>query len=767
MGKSLSVLMIEDSEDDMLVLLHILEQNNYEVIYLRVETADDMNAALVRQNWDLILCDYSIPGFGAPKALSVIKEKGLDIPFIIVSGTINEETAVATLKTGAHDFILKERMARLIPAIEREIREAHIRQKQRQTETALRQSERRFRRLIDSNLFGIVFANCFGGLYYANDYFLNLLGYTLEEIESGQVRWDQLTPPEFAFLDAKAVEELTTQGVCAPYEKVYLHKNGQRIPVLIVATLLEEPFDENQEVIGFILDLTKLQQVIQERDRFFNLSIDMLAIINFDGYFTQVNPAWQKTLGFSEVELTTHPYLDFVHPEDRAATIVEAQKLAQGYETIGFENRYCTKDGSYRWISWNVASVPEQKILYAIARDITEKKQSELEQEQLLLREQAAREASEQANRLKDEFLAVLSHELRTPLHPILGWSRLLQEGKLNATQITVALETIERNAKLQTQLIDDLLDISRILRGKMSLDIMPIDLASVILAALETVRLAAQAKSLQIQTDFASSAITVNGDAARLQQVVWNLLSNAVKFTPKGGMIDICLTKVGIYAVVQIKDTGKGIEPNFLPYVFEHFRQEDGATTRKFGGLGLGLAIVRQIVEMHGGIVTADSPGLLKGATFTVQIPIFATDGEMPMVEELSTFIDLSGIEVLVVDDEPDSLSFIAFALEQEQAIVTTAASAFDALQILERCPSLPHVIISDIGMPYMDGYMLMREITRQCKDVKGIALTAYAGELDRQQALAAGFQQHLAKPVEIVELINAIAILVGRKSD
>jgi PAS domain S-box-containing protein len=632
------------------------------------------------------------------------------------------------------------------------------------SEEALGESQRRFRRLVESNLFGVVFGDNFGGLHYANDYLLNLVGYTLEEMQSGQVQWHQLTPKEFAALDAKAVEQLSTSGICAPYEKVYLHKNGRRIPILIAAALLQEPFNENQEVVAFILDLTELQRVREERDRFFNLSLDMLAIANIDGYFIHLNPAWERTLLFSETELKAKPYLDFVHPDDRDATLLEAQKLSQGYQTIGFENRYLTLDGSYRWLSWNVVSLPGQNVFYAAAHDITDRKLAEQAREQLLLREQAAREAAENANRVKDEFLAVLSHELRTPLNPILGWSKLLQMGKLNAAKSLEAIAIIERNAKLQVQLIEDLLDISRILRGKMSLTVMPVNLATVIAAALETVRLAAEAKSLQIEYATANAVGTVNGDSGRLQQVVWNLLSNAVKFTPKGGQIAINLAQVGTNVQIQVKDTGKGINPDFLPYVFEHFRQEDGATTRQFGGLGLGLAIARQIVEMHGGTVMADSAGEGLGATFTVQIPLFRPAEEIKKDSSPKSAANLNGVTVLVVDDDADSREFISFILEQEQAIVTTVASGFEALQVIEQ--AIPDIVVSDIGMPEMNGYMLMRQLqmrTASIGGIKAIALTAYAGELNQQQALAAGFQRHLAKPVEIDELIQAIGTLVG----
>jgi signal transduction histidine kinase/CheY-like chemotaxis protein len=388
---------------------------------------------------------------------------------------------------------------------------------------------------------------------------------------------------------------------------------------------------------------------------------------------------------------------------------------------------------------------------------------------QMLAREQEARQQAETANRIKDEFLAVLSHELRSPLNPILGWSKLLRNGKLNAAKTAQALEIIERNAQLQSQLIEDLLDVSRILRGKLSLNMAPVNLASTIKAALETVRLAAEAKSIQIQTVFDQTIGQVLGDAARLQQVIWNLLTNAVKFTPEGGRVEILLQPIGSQAQIQVKDTGKGISPDFLPHVFEYFRQADATTTRTFGGLGLGLAIVRHLVELHGGTVQVDSPGEGQGATFTVKLPLIkdksgrhkAEGNSSPLAPESSP---LTGIRVMVVDDDTDSREFIAFVIEQLGAQVSTVASAGEALKALKR--SQPNILLSDIGMPNMDGYMLMRQIRamppEQGGQILAIALTAYAGEIDRQQALEAGFQHHLAKPVEPNELVKVILNLL-----
>lgn len=480
-----------------------------------------------------------------------------------------------------------------------------------------------------------------------------------------------------------------------------------------------------------------------------------------DYRFLEINPVFEQQTGLRQAVGKTARQL-LPNLEDYWIKIY-AQVALTG-ESVRFENG---SEAMNRWFDVYACRTgqPEARKVAIVFKDISERKRIEAEREQLLQREQTALKAAENTNRIKDEFLAVLSHELRSPLNPILGWSKLLQQGKLDATKTITALTTIERNAKLQVQLINDLLDISRILRGKLSLTVMPVDLGTVISEALETVRLAAEVKSIQIQTTVFPGIGMVIGDAGRLQQVVWNLLSNAVKFTPPGGQVTVKLISTGSNAQIQVADTGKGIKSDFLPYVFDHFRQEDGATTRKFGGLGLGLAIVRQILEMHGGTVAVDSPGLELGATFTVQIPLAPRSIELSIPEpESAPTNDLSGIQILVVDDEADSREFIAFVLEQANASVTSVASGTDALQVFSQ--SIPDIIVSDIGMPEMDGYMLLRKIRtlgQRGGKIPAIALTAYAGELDRQQAIAAGFQGHITKPIDPDAVIAIVVKLIG----
>jgi CheY-like chemotaxis protein/two-component sensor histidine kinase len=378
---------------------------------------------------------------------------------------------------------------------------------------------------------------------------------------------------------------------------------------------------------------------------------------------------------------------------------------------------------------------------------------------------------------LKDEFLATVSHELRTPLTAILGWAHMLRTGQFSGESATKAFETIERNARAQSQLIDDLLDVSRIITGKLRIDVRQLNPNSFVEAAIEAVRPAAEAKGVRVQKIMDTGIVSVSGDPVRLQQVVWNLLSNSIKFTPRGGRVQDRLERVNSHVEVAVSDTGAGISSDFLPHVFDRFRQADQRTTRQHGGMGLGLAIVRHLVELHGGTVRAESPGEGYGSTFTVLLPVapvyqVAAEGERvhPAARDtLPSFecVDrLDGVRVLVVDDEPDTRELLKIGLGQCGAEVTVAASAAEAREAMRE--AVPHLLISDIGMPDEDGYEMIRRV-RALPDESGgrvpaIALTAYARVEDRMQALRAGYQMHVPKPVELAELVAVAASLVQR---
>jgi len=412
--------------------------------------------------------------------------------------------------------------------------------------------------------------------------------------------------------------------------------------------------------------------------------------------------------------------------------------------------------------------------------DMTDSRRIEQEREQLLASERSARSEAERASHMKDEFLATLSHELRTPLNAIYGWSQILRTGTCDADEMASGLETIERNARVQTQIIEDLLDMSRIISGKIRLDVRRIDVATVVKAAIETVRPAADAKGIRLHAMFDTGAGNVMGDPNRLQQVFWNLLSNAIKFTPKAGRVTICSQRVDSQLEVNVTDTGEGIRPDFLPHVFDRFRQSDASTTRRHGGLGLGLAIVKQLVELHGGSARVRSEGLGHGTTFTVALPPTilksdltespTDDGEARRTTASTAIVTaecaatLAGKRVLVVDDEPDARALVQRLLEDCDAIVLTASSAAEALRMVVE--HRPDILVSDIGMPGEDGFALIRSVRalgpERGGNILAIALTAYARREDRVRVMMAGFQMHIAKPVEPAELFASLASLV-----
>jgi len=696
-----------------------------------------------------------------------------------------------------------------------------------------------------------------------------------------------------------------------------------------------------------------------KRNRFFTLAIDMLAIAGFDGHFKQLNPSWEKTLGFTDDELKAKPLIEFVHLEDRASTEEQLQSVQTGASIAYFENRYRTKAGGWRWLGWTAAPFAEEGLIYIFARDLTERKVAE-EERFHLIREQTARAAAEaaerraafladagislassldyhttlarlvrlvvpfmadwcaldvrdedgavrrvevahadagkedlarrlmafspdpegedpqarvmrtrepclapecndemlaglvrdaeaqkalrasgtcsmmviplvargrplgaltflsdkasrtygrldlelaeelgrraalaadnawlyrssqearkgaeRANRAKDEFLATLSHELRTPLTPILGWTVMLRSGTLDQAGMLRGLEVIERNVRAQTQLIEDLLDVSRIVTGKLRVEVRPIDLVPVVEAGLDAVRPSAEAKDIHLDVKLDPIDSKVLGDPDRLQQVVWNLASNAVKFTPKGGRIEVRLGRADAHVRLSVKDNGKGISAEFLPYVFDRFRQADSTSTRKYGGLGLGLAIVRHLVELHGGTVHAESSGPDHGATFTVRLPLMeerplaaAPAGRGSESGDAASAVRLDGVKVMVVDDELDMRDFLSVSLRQYGADVTALASVGEAVAALER--EKPDVLVSDIGMPGEDGYALIRKVRalgpERGGQVPAAALTGFAAGDDTTRVLSAGYQVHLPKPVEPSQLAQVVGTLAGR---
>ncbi len=550
-------------------------------------------------------------------------------------------------------------------------------------------------------------------------------------------------------------------------------------------------FSQQGKVEGFVALITDItlhklaEAALKQSEKRLKTLTEKVRVIPWElnattGNFTYVGPQTVDILGYPLSDwYTDNFWAKHMHPEDQEWAIQYCQESSLSLDNYEFEYRMLAADGKVVWLYDIVNVVRDEngpQLLHGFMIDITARKQAEQEREQLLEREQTARAQAEAANRMKDEFLATLSHELRTPLNAILGWTQLLRSRKFDQTTTGRALETIERNTRSLAQLIEDVLDVSRIIKGTLHLNIDRIKLVALVEAAIDTVYPAAQAKEISINCKFDPELGVVIGDANRLQQIVWNLLSNAVKFTPKGGRVDVQLERIESHVQIRVSDTGIGIAAEFLSHVFERFRQEDSSITRSHGGLGLGLAIVRHLVELHGGTVSAESPGIGQGATFIVNLPMKAVYVETNTAEQLSSVVDnqeannylpkLDGLRVLIVDDEADARHLLTMILGQYGAQVMAASSASDALLALQEYR--PHILVSDIGMPQEDGYTLIRQVralpTDQGGRIPAVALTAYARAEDRTQALLAGFQLHVPKPVNPGELAAVVANLTGR---
>lgn len=535
-----------------------------------------------------------------------------------------------------------------------------------------------------------------------------------------------------------------------------------------------------QQAEAFADDL-RAQQIALKRSearfsRLVEANIIGVILAGPNGAILEANDAFLSMVGYTREDLQTGAmnWADMTPPEYYQQDQAVLQELARSRSCTPFEKEYIRKDGSRVPILLGAAQLESDQFAWVcFVLDLTESKQVET-----LLRQQA--EELSRANRLKDEFLATVSHELRTPLNAMLGWATMLRSKQLDEPTMNRALDTIERNARAQNQLINDLLDVSRIITGKLRLNVRPVVLVTVIEAAIDAIRPAAEAKNIRIQSVLDPLAGPISGDPDRLQQVFWNLLSNAVKFTPRGGRVQIRLERINSHIEVTVSDTGQGIRPEFLPYVFERLQQADSTTTRAHGGLGLGLAIVRHLVELHGGSVRANSAGEGKGATFTVHLPITIFRSELTEIERVHPAVSdaiplmdvprLEGVKILVVDDEADARELLAILLRQRGAEVVTVASAKEALAVITQATAeqRPDLLVSDIGMPGEDGYMLIRRVRALGPSLGGtlpaIALTAYARTEDRIKALSSGFQSHVPKPVEPAEFITVVANVLDR---
>ncbi|MEH2137266.1 PAS domain S-box protein [Nostoc sp.] len=582
--------------------------------------------------------------------------------------------------------------------------------------------------------------------------------------------------------------EAVLSGEQVTYETQLPHKDGTHHYINVNYV---PQFNQQRKVEGFVALITDItlhklaEAALKQSEKRLKALTEKVRMIPWEvnantGNFTYVGPQTVEILGYSLSDWYIDNFWEqHMYPEDREWAIKYCQESSLTLDNYEFEYRMLAADGRIVWLYDIVNVVRDEngpQLLHGFMLDITDRKQAEQEREQLLEREQAARADAEAANRMKDEFLATLSHELRTPLNAILGWTQLLRNRKFDETTTTRALETIERNTRSLAQLIEDVLDVSRIIKGTLHLDMHRIKLVPLVEAAIDTVRPAAEAKEISINCRFDGEVGVIVGDVNRLQQVVWNLLSNAVKFTPKGGRVDVQLERIESSVQIRVSDTGMGIAGEFLPHVFERFRQADSSITRSHGGLGLGLAIVRHLVELHGGTVSVESPGIGQGATFIVNLPMKAVYVEANTAKQLSSLTDiqeannylprLDNLRVLIVDDEAEARHLLTTILEQYGAQVIAVSSASDALLALQKV--CPHIMVSDIGMPQEDGYALIRQVRALPAErggrVPAVALTAYARAEDRTQALLAGFQLHVPKPVNPAELAAVVANLTGR---
>ncbi len=651
------------------------------------------------------------------------------------------------------------------------------------------QGEFAFRQAIENATpAGIAVIDLSGRQTYVNCAFCEMFGWSEEELVGATPPFVYWPPEEMDRISNVFKARLGGKDSPHGYELRYQRRSGERFDVLVTPVPLKNSRGELTGWLASMVDISglkRIEQKLQESETQYRLLFETnpqpMWVYDIESMaFLEVNEAAIRHYGYSREEFLSMTIKEIRPPEDipkLAQKNVDIPKeMASGLRSAGVW-RHRKKDGAI--IEVEITHSPilfkGRNALLILASDVTERRRAEEERVRLLAREQQARQEAEAANRAKDEFLATVSHELRTPLNAIYGWARLLQMGDLDRETVVSAYETIERNAKAQAQLIDDLLDVSRIIAGKLRLDVRSIELRPVIEAAIETVKTAADAKGITLEAVFDEEIGPISGDPDRLQQVVWNLLSNAIKFTPAGGRVDIEINRIDSAVQILVRDTGIGIHPEFLPYVFDRFRQAERTSTRFYGGLGLGLAIVRHLVELHGGTISADSPGEGWGANFMVTLPLkvpseASLDPEMNRSEEgmfpLASGRTLEGIEILLVDDEVDARELLTLILQRSGARVITVSSVREAIEALKE--KKPDLLVSDIEMPGEDGYSLIRKVRaeeaeRGERGIPAVALTAYAGRADQRRALLAGFHQHVPKPVDPAGLVAVVAGLVG----
>lgn len=805
----LRVLLIDDNPDDRLLAKLAIERDFSDVQFHEIGQPEDLEAALMSVQFDLVITDYVLRWTDGLAVLQAIKARYPDCPVIMYTNSGTQETAVEAMRSGLDDYVVKSptHFIRLTMAVRRTLERTDARRKAAGLET-------RFQHLLNYLNVGVYRMKITGELLECNDAFLRLLGLnSLVDISTGQSLEHYFDAEDYIEL----LNKLKQNGEVRDREIKLKQTDGTQRWVRIskvfssqdnaaIVDGLIEDISDRKQAETFLRQSEQHSSFLAEASRVLAASLDYRTALEHLARLTVPTLADCCCIDLVDQGLIefTNPILATVSAEQQALILALRQShlpfFSQQYDItkvlVTGQPEWTTELTSDSFISQaknagHLHQLKQLQLTSYIAIPMIARQQSvgiltlclfqthrrynqadfniaiELAQRTAIAIDNIRLyQEAQAANRAKDEFLAIVSHELRTPLNSMLGWSQMLLNQSLDPAIQTRALQSIERNARLQKKLIDDILDISRIIQNQLHLDMQPVYLVPVIQAAIADIQPTADAKSIQLETHLDPTVGQVMGDPERLQQIVWNLLSNAVKFTPNYGQVTLYLQQINQLAQITITDTGQGIHPDFLPYVFDRFRQADATKTRTQGGLGLGLAIVRHLVEIHQGLSFATSAGLNQGATFTVQLPIIA-----PQLIDPPTLVmddqlpSLKGLKILIVDDDADTRDLLKFVLEECQAQITLATSAAEAIQRFNQSP--PTLLISDIGMPDEDGFSLIRRIRALEEDrhpVKAIALTAFAKAEDEAEVLAAGFQQHVAKPVNPFELVAIIAQLIGQ---
>jgi PAS domain S-box-containing protein len=790
MDSSIRILYLEDNPVDVELSRAVLEKDDLKCETTVVDTREDYVAALEVGGHDLILADYLLPSFDGMAALQIAREKRSLLPFIFVSGIMGEEIATESLKRGATDYVLKERLARLPSAVRRALVEAEerlrLRTAEAEREKLLKELSVQHQQLMEvlrQMPAGVVIAEApMGRLVMGNERVAQIWRHeflssaNIEEYEA----WKGFHPDGRPYQPREwpMARSITAGEAVTNEEAEILRGDGTRGVLSISSAPIRDREGRIVAGVATFFDITERKWVerrLREQAEMLDLAEDAILAWEPDGAISYWNRAAEEIYGYSREEAVGRVPHELLETEavEGLDTHLDSLRLSGRWKG---ELRHRTKDGAEIIVESRMVFIElnGHRLVLEANRDITERKWVERERERLLENENAARREAENANRAKDEFLALLSHELRTPLTPMLGWTRLLRARPVKQEDSDSALEKIERAVESEIKLVGDLLDVSRIITDKMTLSLRRLDLRAIVETAAERARSAAEAKEIDLVVETGEEEATVSGDPDRLQQVISNLISNAIKFTPPGGRIEARTELVDAHLELIIKDTGQGIDPEFLPHIFERFRQADSSATRAHGGLGLGLSITKRLVELHGGSIHVESDGEGRGSTFTVNLPL-AIRGREPSaharriasgdsgVREFGS-VSLKGARILMAEDDANTREMMKVMLEQFGADVETAASAGEALSKLQ--PGRYDAMLVDIGMADVNGYELIARVRalgpEKGGDVPAIAITAYAGKDERLHAMASGFQHHLSKPVEPAELACAIVTLI-----